>query len=149
MRRQNGTLALEFAPLFIIFFGLFYAIVSYSLAMLLQLSLTHAASEGARAAVKLADPLSVSSVTAYNALTREVVRARVLDTLSWMSPSLLAHIDTATGIMVTSTPQGSLSVTVKYANYAGAPLVPALTLPGLGTIPALPTDLLGRAVVQP
>jgi hypothetical protein len=50
---------------------------------------------------------------------------------------------------VARTAQGGISVTVKYADYASSPIIPAIDLPGLGKVPALPTDLLGRAVIQP
>jgi Flp pilus assembly protein TadG len=147
-RRQQGALALEFAPLFVVFFGLFYAIVSYSLAILLQQAFTQAAAEGARAVVRV-DPVSFTSEAAYLAAVRQAARLRVLDTLSWTSSAVRARVDTPSGIAVTRTAQGGISVTVRYANYASAPILPSMDLPGLGKIPALPTDLLGRSVVQP
>lgn len=148
MRRQKGALALEFAPLFVVFFGVFYAIVSYSLAILLQQAFTQAAAEGARAVVKV-DPVAFKTDSAYLEAVRQAARTRALDSLSWTSATVRARVDTATGIAVTRTAQGGISVTVKYADYASSPIIPAIDLPGLGKVPALPTDLLGRAVIQP
>lgn len=145
---QQGALALEFAPLFILFFGIFYAIVSYSLAILLQQAFTQAAAEGARAVVQV-DPVAFKTEAAYMAAARTAARTRALDTLSWTSADVRTKVDTAAGIAVERTAQGGISVTVKYADYASAPVIPALTLPGLGQIPSLPTDLLGKAVIQP
>ncbi len=122
--------------------------MSYSLALLLQQGFTQAASEAARAVVKV-EPAAFSSEAAYLSAVRGVARTRVLDALSWTSASVRTRVDTPGGISVARTAQGGITVTVRYADYASAPLLPILSLPGLGPIPSLPADLQGRAVVQP
>ncbi|MGH8499010.1 MAG: TadE/TadG family type IV pilus assembly protein, partial [Methylococcales bacterium] len=52
---QHGAAAIEFALLFIIFFAIFYGIVSYALPMLMIQAFHHAAAAGARAGVAV-DP---------------------------------------------------------------------------------------------
>lgn len=51
-QRQRGNIAIEFAIVFLLFFFVFYAIVTYSLIFVAQQSLTLAAAEGARAALR-------------------------------------------------------------------------------------------------
>ncbi|SAL37881.1 TadE family protein [Caballeronia udeis] len=51
-RVQRGSMAVEFAIVFPLFFLVFYAIVTYSMIFVAQQSLTLAASEGARAPLR-------------------------------------------------------------------------------------------------
>jgi hypothetical protein len=51
-KKQQGAAAIEFAILFPIFFLIFYAIITYGLIFAAQQTLTLAAAEGARAAVR-------------------------------------------------------------------------------------------------
>ena len=51
-KKQQGAAAIEFAIIFPIFFLIFYAIVTYGLIFAAQQTITLAASEGARAAVR-------------------------------------------------------------------------------------------------
>ena len=51
-KKQQGAAAVEFAILFPIFFLIFYAIITYGLIFAAQQTLTLAAAEGARAAVR-------------------------------------------------------------------------------------------------
>ena len=60
-KRQQGAAAIEFSILFPIFFLLFYAIITYGLIFAAQQTLTLAAAEGARAAVRYQAPSSGSS----------------------------------------------------------------------------------------
>ena len=61
--RQRGVYAIEFAFVFLMFFGLVYATLCYGIALTLRMGLQHAAEEGARAALRYqkvagtADPL--------------------------------------------------------------------------------------------
>ncbi len=52
LKKQQGAAAIEFAILFPIFFLIFYAIITYGLIFAAQQTLTLAAAEGARAAVR-------------------------------------------------------------------------------------------------
>lgn len=51
-RTQRGAYAIEFALVFLIFFSLIYAIVSFGIFFTLRLSLQNAAEDGARAALR-------------------------------------------------------------------------------------------------
>ncbi len=55
----------------------------------------------------------------------------------------------ASGITVTWNPSGTMEVRVRYAGYGQSPLLPVLTLPGIGAIPNLPDDLVGTATLRP
>ena len=50
--KQKGAAAIEFAIIFPIFFIIFYAVVTYGLIFAAQQTITLAAAEGARAAVR-------------------------------------------------------------------------------------------------
>lgn len=139
-------MAIEFAPLFILFFAILYASLSYGMAMLIQQTLTYAAAEGARAAVKV-EPAAYTSVAAYQLAARTVVRTQAEKDLAWMSDEIRSKI--TSGISVTWTPAGAMEVRVRYAGYGQAPLLPILTLPGIGPIPNLPDDLVGTATLRP
>ena len=49
---QRGVYAIEFAFVFLAFFGLVYATLCYGIALTLRMGLQHAAEEGARAALR-------------------------------------------------------------------------------------------------
>lgn len=137
---------LEFAPILLVFFFLFYAIVSYALAMLIQQALTSTAAEGARAAVKV-DPLAYTSAASYQNAARAVVQTVASDSLTWLPAEARAKV--LGGVAVGWTPAGSMQVTITYAGYGQSPLVPLIEVPGIGKVPDLPDNLVGRAVVQP
>ena len=51
--RQRGVYALEWAVIFVVFFMLLYAIISFGLAFLVRQSMQWAVEDGARAALQL------------------------------------------------------------------------------------------------
>ncbi|HUD32060.1 MAG TPA: TadE/TadG family type IV pilus assembly protein [Variovorax sp.] len=51
-RAQRGAYAIEFAFVFLMFFGLIYVTLCYGVALTLRMGLQHAAEEGARAALR-------------------------------------------------------------------------------------------------
>lgn len=53
--RQYGAVSIEFAALFVLFFTIFYAILAYSIPMLLVITYRHLSAEAIRAAVRV-DP---------------------------------------------------------------------------------------------
>lgn len=144
--RQAGAVAIEIAPAFLLFFAIFYAIVSYSMAMVMKQALTQAAVEGARAAVKV-DPLNFTSATSYETATRTVARARATEALSWLPADALATV--LGGVAVSLTASGAVQVTITYNGYNVTPLLPVLDLPIIGKVPDLPDKLVGQAVAQP
>lgn len=144
--RQRGAAAIEFGLIFILFFAIFYAIVSYSLAMLIMQGLSHAAEEGARAALAV-DPLAYAGPAAYTDAVETAAETQAAQALAWLPDK--AHQQIVENNKVTATVVGNLlTVTVTYPNYATNGLIPTLTLPGVGAVPRLPTDLVGQASLQ-
>lgn len=135
--RQEGAAALEFALIFPLFFVLFYAIVAYSLVMTLEQSLTHAAAEGARAAVAV-DPAAFDDAAAYGTKINDISCAVVSQALNWLS----VPIDCAAVVQ-----SGTVTVTLTYP-YADDPLVPVLIFPGFGKIPDISDSLVAHASAQ-
>lgn len=149
-KSQTGAAAIEAALMFVIFFTLFYAIVSYSLPLLLVQAFNHAAASGARSAVAV-EPDAFADTDSYiqNGViprVREVVGA----TLGWLpSSASQAVLGADNGNVQVNFNQatGVLAVTVVYPGYRESPMVPTLSLPGIGDIPKLPGDLRGTASV--
>lgn len=146
--RQRGTAAIEFAFVFVVFFGLFYAIASYALAFMLMQGFAYAANEGARAAVAV-DRLAFDDDDDYRDGVTLRVQEVVSETLSWLPAKALAKAVGDDGGEVKVDPAGvdSVRVIIEYENYLADPLIPVLTLPGLGPIPRLPDNLRGESVV--
>ncbi|BBA32518.1 uncharacterized protein sS8_0553 [Methylocaldum marinum] len=140
--RQKGAAAIEFALVFPLFFILFYGIVAYSLVMTLDQSLTHAAAEGARAAVAVDPAAFPGDAEAYKKKIEETACATVSGALAWLSnpPECKSEFqsDSATT---------TLLVTLKYP-YASAPLVPVLDFPLFGRIPDVPDPFVAQATIR-
>ncbi len=136
---QRGSTAVEFAIVFPVFFLIFYAIVTYSLIFVAQQSLTLAASEGARAALKF-QPNANSAASAL-ALRASAACSTATGLLNW-----LAATTPCTATYAPCTFDASMqcvNVALNY-NYASRPLVPVLPLIGLPT----PATLNASAMVQ-
>ncbi|MGR8932332.1 MAG: TadE/TadG family type IV pilus assembly protein [Gammaproteobacteria bacterium] len=139
--KQRGNSIIEFALMFPIFFALFYGIVSYSLIMTLEQSLTHASTDGARAAIKI-DRTTFNKSADYQAKAEETARNAVAQSLAWLPY--------AQKTAILGNPPGSkvqidftddrITVTLNYS-YANAPIVPVLSLPIIGNIPDIPDNL--------
>lgn len=138
-RSQHGAVGIEFAIVFLVFFVVFYAIVSYAIAMLLQSAFIHAAEEGARAAIAV-DRIDTNN---YSAAVQTYAEEKALEALGWMSENLRTKIT-----VETSMSSSLLSVKVAYMDYTSDPLVPILTLPVFGQVPNLPDDLAGTARIN-
>ena len=159
--RQRGAAAIEFSLLFLIFFAVLYAIVGYGLALLIHQGLAQAAAEGARAAVRL-DPMRFATQTNYQSAVTTLARDAVINAASWMPLKARNKIatcfsttwNTGTRSIVTGGTSNltittrTLTVTVSYNGYASDPIIPALTLPGIGSVPRLPANLSGKASIQ-
>jgi Flp pilus assembly pilin Flp len=142
-KTQRGAAAIEFALIFIVFFTLFYAIVSYAIVMMLQSAFMHAAEEGARAAIAV-DRLSYSSSSAYfNDGVEPRVRSTVDAALNWLPAGSKSKVSVEVEM-----PASMLSVRVMYEGYTSDPLIPILTLPAIGQVPKLPDDLVGAAMIN-
>lgn len=147
--KQCGAAAIEFALLFILFFVVFYALVSYAFAMMLQESFQHAAEEGARAAIAV-DSLAFASNADYQSAVETQAGTMVGNSLAWLPNGVK---DQVLGVGNANVQMGwaganTLTVTVIYAGYGANPVIPALTFPGIGQVPRLPADLVGYAVID-
>ncbi len=130
---QRGLAAIEFALVFPVFFLLLYGIINYAMIFLAQQSLTLAAEEGARAALRYTAIDADRGTAACAVVTPLVSWLLYADTCQPPLPAPCAPPSTAKCIKVT--------VTYPYATY---PLVPPL--PGMSA--ALPTTLGSSATVQ-
>jgi Flp pilus assembly protein TadG len=127
-RGQRGVAAIEFAFVFPLFFVIFYAIVTYGLIFAASQTLSLAAQEGGRAALRFAGETSLTSAYTLRT-TAACTTARGL--IAWI-PSAVATCSNAacTG--------GMQCVTVQMTyDYQAHPLVPNLPLMGFVTPPSL------------
>ena len=133
---NRGAAAIEFALVFLIFFSVFYAIVAYGLAFLMEQSMTMAAEEGARAVLQNAP---------NDAVRRTNAQLAAQDSLSWFTgkgmnvPMPDPADDCNDGIPET----WCVMVKVNFDN-AKYPLVPSLPFLGI----RIPDTLSASARVQ-
>lgn len=160
LQTQLGAVAIEFAFLFIIFFVVLYGIISYAFVMLLQQSLTQAAAEGVRFAARV-DPINFTTTAAYQTAANTLAKKAAMATLSWLPQPFQDRVSGAWVAPVWSASSQTINngagaqtltfntVTVKvtYPDYAGAPFMPLLSFPGLGTIPQIPQNLVAQATL--
>ncbi|MGV2909401.1 TadE/TadG family type IV pilus assembly protein [Achromobacter sp. AGC25] len=127
--------AVEFGLVFVVFFLVFYAILTYSLVAAAQQSVTLAAQEGARKILQWQEGEPSSMTTRANA-----GRDAALYQAQWISSMSAAGVQVAvcgsTGALSSSAggacsgralAEGQVEVTVSYA-YGAHPLIPALPL---------------------
>ena len=151
IKRQRGAAAIEFALLFVPMFALFYALASYGLIMALMQGMTLAAEEGARAAIAVDRVAYADDADYLNSGVIPRVRARVGSSLEWLPDPLQARVLGSNNelVLVELTGEANvLSVTVRYANYSDAPLIPTLQLPGIGAVPRVGEQLEAVANIQ-
>ena len=138
-RKQKGAVAIEFAAVFVIFFAVFYAMVSYSLPLLLLQSFNQATAEAVRRSVAL-DP----STPNYNAALILRATQTVQSQLQWIPATFqfqTAHINpTYTA--------GVLTVEINYPSANLKNVLPFIVLPGIGTVPRLPATLHAQSSLQ-
>jgi len=132
--RQKGAVAIEFALVFLMFFAVFYGLLSYSLPMLMVQSFNQASSEAVRRCVAL-DPASASYGTDVTNLARQTLEQQ----LSWLPGPLSFQF--ATDATVTLSGTRLLTVSVHYSKSKLTSTLPVLVLPVIGEIPRLPTTL--------
>jgi Flp pilus assembly protein TadG len=139
-RKQKGAAAIEFALVFMIFFAVFYGLVSYSLPLLLLQSFNQATAEGVRRSVAL-DPTTPGYAAAVQA--RAVAGAQAQ--LQWLPP---AFNFVPSYITATFSAGNLLTVQINYPSNNLKSVLPFLVLPGFGTVPNLPTTLTAQASLQ-
>jgi len=139
--QQKGSAAIEFALVFPVFFVIFYGIITYGMIMIAQQSVTLAAAEGARAALRHVPDESARTINAEDAATgtRSVA--------AWLGRQHLAFngepIDCpyTSGVDVVR----CYKVTVRYP-YAQQPIIPLLLGPLMRVV--VPDNLSSTAIVQ-
>ncbi|NER63118.1 pilus assembly protein [Pseudomonas sp. MAFF212427] len=140
-RRQKGAAAIEFAAVFVIFFAVFYGVVSYALPLLMLQSFNQASSEAVRRCVAL-DPSSATYRVDVPALAKQVLTQQ----LTWMPGALRFQV--ARDASVTLTDTNLLTVRIDYAKARLTAVLPVLDLPLVGEVPRLPANLSAEASLQ-
>lgn len=136
---QRGAAAIEFAAVFIIFFAVFYGLVSYSLPLLMMQSFNAATSEAVRRSVALSP-----GIANYDSLIQSQAKGVLLSQLAWLPSSLAFDLSDTT----VSYSAGVLSVRIHYPKSKLTQVLPSLTLPIIGEIPRLPTYLTAEASLK-
>lgn len=139
-RKQKGAAAIEFALVFVIFFGVFYAIVTYSLPLLLMQSFNQSTAAAVRRSVAL-DP----STPGYETALKTVVKDELTRQLAWIPTGLNFNVDTDVNTTFTN---GLLAVTINYPTSKLSAVIPFLNLPGIGPVPNLPATLTTSSSLQ-
>jgi Flp pilus assembly protein TadG len=140
-KSQTGAVALEFALVFIIFFAVFYGLVSYSLPLVMMQSFNQATAEAVRRSVAV-DPNTPN----YSTVVINTANATLTQQLSWIPPvfNLVVGVDTSTQYSGT----GLLTVQVSYPVSKLNQVMPVLLLPGIGPVPSLPSHLTATSSLQ-
>lgn len=104
-KKQRGTVAIEFAALFSIFFVILYAVIAYSIPLLLGLTFKQVSSDASRAAIKVdqAIPEDQYIATVAQEVSRVVERSWLPK--NWMSGNCPAPQNT--GLAWVRLPSGS------------------------------------------
>jgi len=137
-RRQKGAAAIEFVAVFMVFFAVFYGLVSYALPMLMLQSFNQAASEAVRRCVALEPG---SAVDSYTTVARQAIDRQ----LAWMPAALGFAASKDAKVELSGT---LLSVTIEYPRERLNNVLPVLVLPLIGEVPRLPALLQAKASLQ-
>jgi hypothetical protein len=141
LRGENGVEMLEFALVIPIFVFVLYGLIAFGIMLSAKQTITHAVSEGARAAVGAVPTGAQTLKDAQEQAAKDRVQKAV-------QGSLGGHYDPSmTTATVANCPPPSLAqcITVKLTYpYSDKPLVPPA--PGLGLV--MPSTLSSTAVVQ-
>ncbi|QXH50918.1 pilus assembly protein [Pseudomonas fakonensis] len=140
-RQQKGAAAIEFVAVFMVFFAVFYGLVSYALPMLMLQSFNQASSEAVRRCVAV-DPASATYSQDVQGLARQVIGQQ----LAWMPASL--GFSVATDTRVTLDADKLLTVAIDYPRERLERVLPVLVLPLIGEVPKLPERLQAQASLQ-
>lgn len=141
-RSQKGAVAIEFALVFIVFFAVFYGLVSYGLPFVMMQSFNQATAEAVRRSVAV-DPTTPN----YSTVVVNTANAALTQQLQWLPSALnlVVGVDTSSAY---DTGTGTLTVSVNYPVSKLNQIMPFLVLPGIGTVPNLPTHLTARSSLQ-
>ncbi|MBA1429467.1 pilus assembly protein [Pseudomonas fluorescens] len=139
-RKQKGTAAIEFAAVFVIFFAVFYGMVSYSLPLLLLQSFNQATAEAVRLSVGL-DP----AMQGYSTAVQTTAKNAISERLSWLPDAY--KFNAATQVSTTFV-DGLLNVKISYPSANLHAVMPFIVLPGIGSVPQLPATLQAQSSLQ-
>jgi Flp pilus assembly protein TadG len=145
-RNEDGVVLIEFAFVFALFVFILYALIAFGMALSLKHSITHAAAEGARAAVGVADDPGTPTTDERE----ERAKAEVTDSLEWLGDKYdandvtaeVAECDKNAAVPVPGGPE-CMFVEITYP-YEDRPMVPQA--PGLGLM--TPETMSSTAVVK-
>lgn len=145
LRYQTGAASIEFAAIFVIFFMLFYAVIGYTLPLLLAAAYQEMAGEALREAIRhpellLVDPQDAEGTTF---LTAQGERARQVIDDSWLPDAWTQHCNGyADSYLKVSA--SVWSVCLRHAS--PDQLLPSLDLLGW-RVPQLPAEIKGEASI--
>lgn len=142
-KAQKGAVAIEFAAVFVVFFMVFYAIVGYTVPLLMLFKFNELSAEGARAAV----------AAEQDAQWEARVEMRITEVLNrswlpadWRRP---CYADSYFRIQPDALDPNRrlLEVCMQYP-YIERPIIPILRLPGGINVPGVPDVLRGEASIR-
>lgn len=139
---QRGVAIIEFALVFTLVFGVFWALVSYTIPLILLQAMNRASAEGARVAATV--PASTPSYdTAVTTQAVAEMNRQMLWLANWTTGSGLTTTATfvTDAVCPVSRPSCVLQTQLRINNYSTVARIKPLNLPGLGQIPALPQNL--------
>ena len=130
---QRGAMLVEFALASTVFMMLVYGAISYGVMFWTKSTITHAAAEGARAAIRSTDPVAGAKASAEAVLDASMPTGKA----TWAKP-----VTPVSGACSYNASATCITVTITYP-YAAHPVVPALPL-----LSFLPSQLRSTSVVQ-
>ena len=139
-RQQKGAAAIEFALVFVIFFAVLYGVLSYSLPLLLMQSFNESTAEAVRRSVAV-DPTTANYKQVVEKLATDVLTQR----LSWIPAGLQFSVPNHAKAVYAA---GVLTVSIDYPSSKLNNVLPVLVLPGIGSVPNLPTTLSAQSSLQ-
>lgn len=138
--RQTGAAAIEFAIVFVVFFAIFYGLITYSLPLLMMQSFNNATAEAVRQSIAISP-----SATGYATLVRNQATTALTTQLAWIPAAL--NFNVASDAVITFDGK-LLDVQINYPKSKLTQVMPVLTLPGIGDVPNLPTYLSAQASLK-
>jgi Flp pilus assembly protein TadG len=134
-REERGTAVVEFAVVAVLFIGLIFSGITYGMIFWAKHTMTHAASEGARAALTVEPGKEADAATAAGERARSAVEASLGDRADHVT------IDTTVADCEGSA-QRCITVTVSYP-YDEHPIVAPMPF-----MPFVPDDLVSTSVIE-
>ncbi|MDE0856266.1 MAG: pilus assembly protein [Nevskia sp.] len=146
---ESGAAAIEFAIIFPIMLAVAYAGLVYAYIYLLQQSINFAAQQGVQAAVAVPPSSNPTADVQSRLAQAELVRK---GTLNWLPSDQAGRITAQSPATCPGAPAPGSNTFVYQISFAvsggsNTALFPSLVnLPGVGTVPPLPTTLIACAV---